>query len=326
MAGEPDEQVLRRAAAERRIVVTDDQGIVRQLLDCTEAEREARGQGARSAWPLSGHKRRATQPPGLAAGRMRSVVVERCLRTSANSSSAGAWPAPACCCCARGTPPSGSASRVLRPSGGRGVRGAAIIRRRERPHRSRPPARGTLGNGRDSGGTDEAPGPRAGNARRDATVPSPPHDPPPPPRRPLNLAVAHDRWRSAVSRRFPPRSRIDVLAETVARLRAENGLLRARLRRMDPRRRPRYAPVKRLRILWHQARHTSNPQSRGEPRLASPLCRSSSWNSSTVRPASRMSARSRPLPSVRWSGTVSLRCGGAACRIWMWLPFCRSTV
>ncbi len=69
------------------------------------------------------------------------------------------------------------------------------------------------------------------------------------------IAVAHDRWRAAISRRFPLRVRIDALEETVARLREENDLLRARLRRMEPRRRPRYAPVERLRILWHQARH-----------------------------------------------------------------------
>ncbi len=69
------------------------------------------------------------------------------------------------------------------------------------------------------------------------------------------IAAAHDHWRAAASRRFPLRARIDVLEETVARLREENDLLRARLRRMDPRRRPRNAPVERLRILWHQARH-----------------------------------------------------------------------
>jgi len=69
------------------------------------------------------------------------------------------------------------------------------------------------------------------------------------------IAAAHDRWRARTARRSPLRARVAVLEETVGRLREENDLLRARLRRMDPRRRPRYRPFERLRILWHQARH-----------------------------------------------------------------------
>jgi hypothetical protein len=69
------------------------------------------------------------------------------------------------------------------------------------------------------------------------------------------IAVAHDRWRTRVADRSPLRARIAVLEETVQRLREENDLLRARLRRVDARRRPRYRPFERLRIHWHQARH-----------------------------------------------------------------------
>ena len=69
------------------------------------------------------------------------------------------------------------------------------------------------------------------------------------------IAVAHDLWRSEVARHSPLRARIDALEETVQRLREENTLLRARLRRLDSRRRPRYRPFERLRILWHRARH-----------------------------------------------------------------------
>jgi transposase-like protein len=69
------------------------------------------------------------------------------------------------------------------------------------------------------------------------------------------IAAAHDRWRAEVSRRRPLRAEVDELRDSLQRLREENDLLHARLRRLDPRRRPRYRPFERLRILWHQARH-----------------------------------------------------------------------
>ncbi len=68
-------------------------------------------------------------------------------------------------------------------------------------------------------------------------------------------AVAHDRWRSETARRRPLRAEDGVLREALQRLREEKDLLRTRLRRLDPRRRPRYRPFERLWILWHQARH-----------------------------------------------------------------------
>lgn len=69
------------------------------------------------------------------------------------------------------------------------------------------------------------------------------------------IAIAHDLWRLEVARRHPLRAEVDALHEAIQRLREENDLLRARLRRLDPRRRPRFRPFERLRILWHQARH-----------------------------------------------------------------------
>jgi hypothetical protein len=53
------------------------------------------------------------------------------------------------------------------------------------------------------------------------------------------IAAAHDRWRARVARRRPLAAEIDVLQETVERQRAELELLRARLRRLPVRRRPR---------------------------------------------------------------------------------------
>lgn len=69
------------------------------------------------------------------------------------------------------------------------------------------------------------------------------------------IALAHDHWRSAIGRRRPLSGRISSLEERVKRLEAENDLLRARFRRLPPRRRPRYLPYERLEILWHAARY-----------------------------------------------------------------------
>ena len=69
------------------------------------------------------------------------------------------------------------------------------------------------------------------------------------------IGLAHDRWRSRVARRRPLAAEVDALHEKIEQLRAENNLLRARLFRIDSRRRPHFAPWQRLEILWHQARY-----------------------------------------------------------------------
>jgi putative transposase len=69
------------------------------------------------------------------------------------------------------------------------------------------------------------------------------------------IARAHDLWRASLSRRRPLAAELAVTQERLAKLEAENDLLRARLRRLEPRRRPRYRPWERLRILAHQARY-----------------------------------------------------------------------
>jgi putative transposase len=69
------------------------------------------------------------------------------------------------------------------------------------------------------------------------------------------IALGHDRWCAAIARRRPLAAEIAALRETAERQRAENDLLRARLRRVHPRRRPRYRPWERLAILWHRARY-----------------------------------------------------------------------
>ncbi len=67
------------------------------------------------------------------------------------------------------------------------------------------------------------------------------------------IARAHDRWRSSLGRR-PLSGEISRLQERVARVEAENELLRRRLLRVPARRRPYYMPWERLEILIHGAR------------------------------------------------------------------------
>ncbi|HEX5135708.1 MAG TPA: DDE-type integrase/transposase/recombinase, partial [Planctomycetota bacterium] len=69
------------------------------------------------------------------------------------------------------------------------------------------------------------------------------------------IALGHDRWLSQLVRRRPLVAEIAALREAVERQRAQIELLRARLLRPDPRRRPRYRAWERLAILWHRARY-----------------------------------------------------------------------
>jgi putative transposase len=69
------------------------------------------------------------------------------------------------------------------------------------------------------------------------------------------IAVAHARWCATTATRRPLAVELAVLKERLERAHAENDLLRARLRRIEPRRRPHYRPWERLNILWHQARY-----------------------------------------------------------------------
>ncbi len=69
------------------------------------------------------------------------------------------------------------------------------------------------------------------------------------------IALAHDRWRATIARRKPLAAENAALRETVERQRAQIDLLRARLLRLYPRRRPRYRAWERLSILWHRSRY-----------------------------------------------------------------------
>jgi len=69
------------------------------------------------------------------------------------------------------------------------------------------------------------------------------------------IALAHDRWLAQLVRLRPLAAENAALRETVGRQRAQIELLRARLRRLHPRRRPRYRAWECLAILWHRARY-----------------------------------------------------------------------
>jgi putative transposase len=111
------------------------------------------------------------------------------------------------------------------------------------------------------------------------------------------IATAHDRWRTVAFRRFPLRTRIDFLEETVQRLREENDLLRARLRRVDARRRPRYRPFERLRILWHQARHGLSVRATARALVVS-VQTVSNWRKDVERGEARLVRGRRPVNAL----------------------------
>ena len=69
------------------------------------------------------------------------------------------------------------------------------------------------------------------------------------------IARAHDAWLLRLGRRRALAARVARLEERVARLEAENDLLRTRFLRVPSRRRPHYRKHERLAILWHARRH-----------------------------------------------------------------------
>ena len=69
------------------------------------------------------------------------------------------------------------------------------------------------------------------------------------------IGQAHDLWRARISSRRPLAAEIDVLYERIEQLQSENKILRTRLLRLLPRRRPRFKPWQRLQILLHASRY-----------------------------------------------------------------------
>ena len=69
------------------------------------------------------------------------------------------------------------------------------------------------------------------------------------------IGQAHDHWRVRAASRRPLAAEIDLLHERLEQLRGENEILRTRLLRLAPRRRPRFRPWQRLQILLHASRY-----------------------------------------------------------------------
>ena len=69
------------------------------------------------------------------------------------------------------------------------------------------------------------------------------------------IGSAHDRWRRSGARRRPLAAEADAPRDRIEKLRSGNGLLRTRLRRLDPHRRPHFRPWERLEILAHRVRY-----------------------------------------------------------------------
>ena len=69
------------------------------------------------------------------------------------------------------------------------------------------------------------------------------------------IGQAHDLWRARFGRLRPLAAEIDLLHEQLEQLRRENEILRTRLLRLPPRRRPRFRPWQRLQILLHASRY-----------------------------------------------------------------------
>ena len=69
------------------------------------------------------------------------------------------------------------------------------------------------------------------------------------------IGQAHDQWRSNTASRRPKAAEIDLLHEQIEQLQSENKILRTRLLRLPPRKRPRFKPWQRLQILIHASRY-----------------------------------------------------------------------
>jgi hypothetical protein len=72
---------------------------------------------------------------------------------------------------------------------------------------------------------------------------------------PRLIGVAVNKWRTKVARRHPLAVEISILKEKLEVTREQNDILRARMRRLDPRRRGPYRSNERLAILLHAERH-----------------------------------------------------------------------
>jgi putative transposase len=97
--------------------------------------------------------------------------------------------------------------------------------------------------------------------------------------------------------RRPLSAEIASLHERLEKLRAENSLLRFRLERMDPRKRPRFEPWERLSILWHRARYAMSLKATAKAFVITPQT-VLNWMKDVERSVSRLARARRPLNAL----------------------------
>jgi len=107
--------------------------------------------------------------------------------------------------------------------------------------------------------------------------------------------------------RRPLSAEIASLHERLEKLRAENTLLRARLERMDPRKRPRFEPWERLSILWHRTRYAMSLKATANTFVITPQT-VLNWMKDVERSVSRLVRTRRPLNALpEFVGEIATR-------------------
>jgi len=97
--------------------------------------------------------------------------------------------------------------------------------------------------------------------------------------------------------RRPLVAELAALHERLEKLRAENGLLQARLERIDSRRRPRFEPWERLAILWHRARYAMSLDATAKAFVITPQT-VLNWIKDVARGVSHLVHTRRPLNAL----------------------------
>src|SRR5262249_21731103 len=111
------------------------------------------------------------------------------------------------------------------------------------------------------------------------------------------ISQAHDRWLAAIARVRPLHAEHAALRVRFERVREENELLRARLRRIEPHRRPHYKPSERLLIVSHQTRHRLSLEATARAFVVS-VQTLLNWKKDLAKAAGRLVRARRPINAL----------------------------
>ena len=141
------------------------------------------------------------------------------------------------------------------------------------------------------------------------------------------IGQAHDHWRVRTASRRPLAAEIDLLHERLEQLRGENEILRTRLLRLAPRRRPRFRPWQRLQILLHASRYALSTRATARTFLIT-VQTLTNWRKDAARGLKELVCTREPmnrLPDLveqitrylktEWSGWGSRRIAGILARL-----------